>query len=42
MLLGNHDLETNLEKDPNIFIEDTGILEENCYIHPTNNSQILR
>tara|TARA_B110001469_G_scaffold42808_1_gene42272 strand:- start:1454 stop:3646 length:2193 start_codon:yes stop_codon:yes gene_type:complete len=32
MLLGNHDLETNLEKDPNIFIEDSDILEENCYI----------
>lgn len=32
MLLGNHDLETNLEKNPNIFIEDTDTLEENCYI----------
>ena len=32
MLLGNHDLETNLDSDQNIYIENTDELESNCYI----------
>lgn len=32
MLLGNHDLETNLKSKENIYIENTDELESNCFI----------